>query len=131
MSWAEVHDEAEQLEHAVSERLIERIDECLGRPSVDPHGDPIPTAEGRIAHPDYPDLLSSPPGAIVEVQRVLDQSPGFLRFVEEHGLVPGRTVTVERRDDDADSVVLRTADGRSLTLGTRAASKILVSISST
>src|SRR6187399_1372915 len=48
MSWAEVHDEAERLEHAVSERLIDRIDDMLGRPIVDPHGDPIPTAEGRI-----------------------------------------------------------------------------------
>ena len=48
MSWAEVHDEAEQLEHAVSDRLIDRIDEMLGRPAVDPHGDPIPDAEGVI-----------------------------------------------------------------------------------
>ena len=62
MSWAEVHDEAERLEHAVSERLIDRIDEMLGRPSVDPHGDPIPTAEGRIARPDYLDLLTAPTG---------------------------------------------------------------------
>ena len=50
MSWAEVHDEAEQLEHVVSERLIERIDEMLGRPTHDPHGDPIPDPEGAITH---------------------------------------------------------------------------------
>jgi DtxR family Mn-dependent transcriptional regulator len=56
MSWAEVHDEAEQLEHAVSERLIDLIDEMLGRPSVDPHGDPIPSAEGRIPRLQYVDL---------------------------------------------------------------------------
>ena len=48
MSWAEVHDEAEHLEHAVSERLIERMDEMLGHPSVDPHGDPIPNADGGV-----------------------------------------------------------------------------------
>ena len=53
MSWAEVHDEAERLEHAVSERLIDRIDDMLGRPAVDPHGDPIPTAQGRVP-PDRP-----------------------------------------------------------------------------
>ena len=53
MSWAEVHDEAEQLEHAVSERLIDRIDEMLGRPTVDPHGDPIPTPEGRLPRVDH------------------------------------------------------------------------------
>src|SRR6185369_17789704 len=51
MSWDEVHDEAEQLEHVVSERLIERIDEMLGRPTRDPHGDPIPSPEGTIAAP--------------------------------------------------------------------------------
>src|SRR6185503_16251646 len=58
MSWAEVHDEAERLEHAVSERLIERIDAMLGRPAVDPHGDPIPTAEGTMARPKYLNLLT-------------------------------------------------------------------------
>src|SRR5262244_4588740 len=53
MSWDEVHDEAEQLEHVVSERLIERIDEMLGRPTRDPHGDPIPSAEGTIARAEF------------------------------------------------------------------------------
>src|SRR6267154_6215525 len=57
MSWAEVHDEAEQLEHVVSERLIERIDEMLGRPTHDPHGDPIPTAEGAITPLHHQNLL--------------------------------------------------------------------------
>ena len=91
MSWAEVHDEAEQLEHAVSERLIDRIDEMLGRPAVDPHGDPIPTPEGRIARtgrsrsPDRADLPTT-----LLVSRVIDQDPAFLRFVEQQELVPGR-----------------------------------------
>src|SRR6186713_2073040 len=57
MSWAEVHEEAEQLEHVVSERLIERIDEMLGRPTQDPHGDPIPTPEGKLAHRALENLL--------------------------------------------------------------------------
>src|SRR5947207_9831901 len=60
MSWAEVHEEAEQLEHVVSERLIERIDEMLGRPTHDPHGDPIPTAEGTIARAELDTLLTCP-----------------------------------------------------------------------
>src|SRR6058998_2704589 len=72
MSWDEVHDEAEQLEHAVSERLIDRIDEMLGRPEVDPHGDPIPTAEGRMPRSDHLDLLTAPVGARLVVIRVLD-----------------------------------------------------------
>src|SRR5437763_7930073 len=60
MSWAEVHDEAEQLEHVVSERLIERIDEMLGRPTHDPHGDPIPNTDGAIARRELDTLLTCP-----------------------------------------------------------------------
>src|SRR6267143_1283552 len=62
MSWAEVHEEAEQLEHVVSERLIERIDEMLGHPTHDPHGDPIPTAEGAITTRPLESLLTCPVG---------------------------------------------------------------------
>ena len=62
MSWAEVHDEAEQLEHVVSERLIERIDEMLGHPTRDPHGDPIPNPDGAIASPELDTLLTCPVG---------------------------------------------------------------------
>src|SRR5260221_7187026 len=60
MSWAEVHDEAEQLEHVVSERLIERIDEMLGRPTHDPHGDPIPSADGEMTPKHLDNLLTCP-----------------------------------------------------------------------
>src|SRR2546421_1382407 len=60
MSWAEVHDEAEQLEHVVSERLIERIDEMLGRPTHDPHGDPIPGPEGTLATRHHDNLMTCP-----------------------------------------------------------------------
>src|SRR5919198_1573453 len=60
MRWDDVHDDAEQLEHVVSERLIERIDEMLGRPTHDPHGDPIPTAEGTIAPLNLESLLTCP-----------------------------------------------------------------------
>jgi DtxR family Mn-dependent transcriptional regulator len=62
MSWAEVHEEAEQLEHVVSERLIERIDEMLGRPTHDPHGDPIPDPDGAITRRDLDTLLTCPIG---------------------------------------------------------------------
>jgi DtxR family Mn-dependent transcriptional regulator len=126
MSWAEVHDEAEHLEHAVSDRLIDRIDDMLGRPTVDPHGDPIPTAEGHVAATDATDLLSCPLGIPVRVMRVIDQDPQFLHFVEASALMPGEQVTVDTRDDVADRVSLRHADGRVTTVGARAAAKILV-----
>lgn len=127
MSWAEVHDEAEHLEHAVSERLIDRIDEMLGRPTVDPHGDPIPTAEGHVAETDALDLLSCPTGVPMRVTRVIDQDPQFLHFVEASSLKPGAQIIVDGRDDVADRVSLRYTDGRVTTVGTRAAAKILVS----
>lgn len=126
MSWTEVHDEAERLEHAVSERLIDRIDEMLGRPAVDPHGDPIPTAEGAVPHLDHSDLLDAPLGITLRVTRVIDQDPEFLRFVERHGLVPGHEVTVETRDPVADAVQLRLSSGKKTTIGLRAAAKVLV-----
>src|SRR5262245_169789 len=72
-AWDEVHDEAEQLEHAVSDRLIDRIDEMLGRPEVDPHGDPIPNSEGHIKHQDAQSLLTCPLRTPVVVSRVIDQ----------------------------------------------------------
>jgi DtxR family transcriptional regulator, Mn-dependent transcriptional regulator len=126
MSWTEVHEEAEQLEHAVSDRLIERIDEMLGRPEVDPHGDPIPGPEGTVARPEYETLLSCPVGTPVTIRRVLDQDPDFLRFIEESDLKPGQTVEIEGRDAAADRVSVRGPKDRRITVGARAAAKVLV-----
>jgi DtxR family Mn-dependent transcriptional regulator len=126
MSWAEVHDEAEQLEHVVSERLIERIDDMLGHPTHDPHGDPIPNPDGAIASRELDTLLTCPVGTPLRVTRVADQDPAFLRFVENNQLKPGQPVEVETRDAAADSVRLRREDHKTVTIGTRAASKLLV-----
>jgi DtxR family Mn-dependent transcriptional regulator len=126
MSWTEVHDEAELLEHAVSDRLIERIDAMLGRPAVDPHGDPIPGPEGTVDRFEYDTLLTCPLRAPVTVSRVSDQDSEFLRFVERHDLKPGDVVRVEERDASADSVRLRGRNDREITIGARAASKVLV-----
>src|SRR5574338_12246 len=127
MSWAEVHEEAEQLEHAVSDRLIEKMDEMLGRPVRDPHGDPIPDAAGQLAaHPDET-LLTCPMHVPIRVTRVADQDAGFLRFIEESRLKPGAILEVEERNPAADQVHVRT-DHRTVTLGTRAASKLRVSV---
>jgi DtxR family Mn-dependent transcriptional regulator len=124
MSWTEVHDEAEALEHAVSDRLIDRIDEMLGRPQVDPHGDPIPSAEGRVELPTYETLLTCALNEPVRVSRVSDQDREFLHFVERHDLKPGAIVQVTGRDAAADSVQVKGA--REFTIGARAASKVLV-----
>lgn len=124
MSWTEVHDEAELLEHAVSDRLIDRIDEMLGRPEVDPHGDPIPDAEGTVRLPAYETLMTCPLNQLMRVSRVSDQDREFLHFIERHDLKPGAVVEVAERDAAADSV--RVKGAREFTIGARAASKVLV-----
>jgi DtxR family Mn-dependent transcriptional regulator len=131
MSWAEVHDEAEQLEHVVSERLIERIDEMLGRPTHDPHGDPIPGADGAIAPHHLDSLLTCPIGKALRVTRITDQDPAFLRFIERNQLKPGQRVEVEARDTAADAVLLRGSHREPLTIGAGAASKLLVEVDPT
>jgi DtxR family transcriptional regulator, Mn-dependent transcriptional regulator len=129
MNWTEVHDEAERLEHAVSERLIDRIDDMLGRPAVDPHGDPIPGPEGELQRQSYPDLLTAPIRRGLVVTRVTAQDAEFLRFVEQRNLKPGQRVEIEARDPASDSVTVRSETGQLTTIGARAASKVLVDVS--
>jgi len=127
-SWDEVHEEAEQLEHAVTDRLIDRIDEMLGRPEADPHGDPIPNAEGLVKPQEAQSLLTCPMHTPVTVTRVIDQDKTFLRFIEGHHLKPGESIEVEHRDAASDSVRVRGKDEQRITIGTRAASKLLVQV---
>lgn len=126
LDWSEVHAEAELLEHAVSDRIIDRLDEMLGRPAVDPHGDPIPDAEGQFEELEAASLLGCPLAQAVRVVRVTDQSPEFLQLAEREGLTPGSELTVTSRDQAADTVVVESTDGQRVNLGYRAASKIQV-----
>ena len=129
MDWSQVHGDAESLEHAVSDRVLERIDEMLGHPKVDPHGDPIPDAAGAFPQPSLDSLLDCPLARPLVVARVSDQDPEFLQLVDRRGLKPGSSLTVLKRDDSAAMIELRLASGESLWLGERAASKILVEAS--
>lgn len=126
--WDEVHDEAEQLEHVVSDRLIDQMDEMLGRPEVDPHGDPIPDSEGIVKPQPAQTLLTCPLHTSVTITRVIDQDKSFLRFIENHHLKPGESIEVEDRDEVADSVRVRGRHEQRITIGTRAASKVLVHV---
>ncbi|MFQ5524833.1 MAG: metal-dependent transcriptional regulator [Thermoanaerobaculia bacterium] len=126
MDWSEVHTEAERLEHAISDRLVELMDEMLGRPTVDPHGDPIPTAGGEVATMDHLSLARAQPGDSVVVARVLDQSAEFLKLLEREGVTLGSRLRVVELDRAADSIALVVANGESMSLGLRAAVKILV-----
>jgi DtxR family Mn-dependent transcriptional regulator len=92
--WDEVHEEAERMEHVVSERMEQRIFEALGRPDLDPHGDPIPSASGMIATADYRSLGEVRVGERVTIRRVSDRDAGKLRAMRELGLHPGQPVEV-------------------------------------
>ena len=87
--WHNVHEEAERLEHAVSDDLIDRMDQALGRPSHDPHGEPIPTADGKIETPHYVRMTDLDVGATGQFRMVGDQDTERLRFIASLGLRPG------------------------------------------
>ncbi len=129
MSWTEVHEEAERLEHTTSDRLIELIDHMLGQPSVDPHGDPIPGPEGTVTSHNYYNLLDCPLHTPVTVTRVTDQDAQFLRFLEINDLKPGQSIEIETRDPAADSVTVRSKNNHRIAIGMRAAAKLQVTTS--
>jgi DtxR family transcriptional regulator, Mn-dependent transcriptional regulator len=128
MTWAEVHEEAEHLEHAVSDGLIDRIDAFLGHPDRDPHGDPIPNRDGAVADCDSIPLKDCSPGTRFQLLRVLDQSPEFLTYLSQSGFELGSEGTVLENQEQAGALVLEAAPGRRLVLGRDAAEKLRVTI---
>ncbi|MCC2316319.1 metal-dependent transcriptional regulator [Cellulomonas xiejunii] len=94
--WDEVHDEAEVLEHAVSDRFVERVADLLGHPDRDPHGDPIPAADGTVHLPDARVMWEVEPGEY-RVARISDADPELLRYLEGVGLVLDAPVTLDER----------------------------------
>jgi DtxR family transcriptional regulator, Mn-dependent transcriptional regulator len=115
-SWGEVHEEAERLEHVVSDGFTERLAEFLGHPGQDPHGDPIPAADGTM-QPDYSYPLSeATPGQRVRVSKVGDE-PSTLDYLGEHGLVPGRLLSVREVREVDGVVIVEDEEGESHALG--------------
>jgi DtxR family Mn-dependent transcriptional regulator len=106
-SWDTVHEEAERLEHAVSDTMIERMARALGNPTVDPHGDPIPTADGEVQELPCIALSDVPIGETVEISRVHESQPERLRYIASLGLRPGVHVTVVNRQPIDDLVTIK------------------------
>jgi DtxR family Mn-dependent transcriptional regulator len=125
LNWDEVHEEAEHMEHAVSDRLIDKIDAFLGHPQTDPHGDPIPRPDGSFEAPESHALSDCEVGEEFELARVIDQSPEFLRFLTSSGLPLGAAGRVVANRIEAGIVTVNVA-GHETTLGRAAAEKILV-----
>lgn len=92
--WDKVHQEAEHLEHHISEEFEDKLDEMLGFPTHDPHGDPIPTREGEIADSTTDPLANFEPGESVLIQRVSDSDPEMLSYLEKVGLMPGALLEI-------------------------------------
>lgn len=106
LSWDEVHDEAENMEHAVSDWLVDRIDAKLGFPTTDPHGDPIPRADGTVAMASDRRLADCVAGEKFEVARVIDQSPDFLRFLSQAGLEIGTAAALVTNEPAAEQLTI-------------------------
>jgi DtxR family Mn-dependent transcriptional regulator len=102
--WDEVHDEAEVLEHAISDRLLDAIDAALGAPTADPHGDPIPDAQGRVAVPEARRADAEDVGEEVVVIRISDRDPETLRDLDRSGITVGSTVTAAALGRHASAV---------------------------
>lgn len=109
--WHEVHDEAEVLEHTISDRLLEGIDERLGRPRFDPHGDAIPDAQGLVAREPFVLLAQAPLGHVGRVLRVSDTDPDLLCALEELGLSVSSVVHVTEGGVEIDGVSAELPDG--------------------
>ena len=115
-TWDTVHDEAERLEHAVSDQLVERMASVLGHPSVDPHGDPIPDVDGAIHEPASTPLSELPEGIPVELRRVDESDPERLRYIASIGLQPGARVLVVDRQPFDGPITLE-VEGQSHVIG--------------
>ena len=126
--WDRVHEEAERLEHALSDDLEERIATALGDPKVDPHGSPIPSRDGIVDRVDARRLSSVEAGETVTVVEVADRDPDLLRYLGKLEMFPGTVVRVLAVEPFQGPLVLR-SNGREFILGRQAADEIQVSVS--
>ena len=124
-SWREVHEEAERLEHAVSDGFTERLAEFLGHPGQDPHGDPIPAADGSLVPDHSLPLGEATAGQRVRISKVGDD-PSTLEYLGDHGLVPGRLLSVREVRDLDGVVTVEDEDGESHALGAPLARAVFV-----
>lgn len=125
--WDQVHDDAETLEHAVSDFMIDRLAEHLGHPERDPHGDPIPDADGTVSRPDAMLLTSLAPGRRARVQRISDQDPQLLQYFAEQGIGYGTVLEASAGAPYSEAVDVRVEGGdESLALGRSATDAVWV-----
>jgi DtxR family transcriptional regulator, Mn-dependent transcriptional regulator len=128
LSWADAHDEACELEHAISPRVEKALTEFLGNPQTCPHGNPIP-GSGAIVDPSVHSLKSATPGSSVILSYISEEAehePGLLGYLQEQGLMPGTRLHVKGITPFDESLSLTHADGRAVTIGMKTAQRIYV-----
>lgn len=142
LDWSEVHEEAEALEHALSDKVVDRLDKLLGHPAVDPHGDPIPSVAGKIRAEQSQALLYCGIGDLARVVRVDNRDPEFLRYAERNGLLPGAVLRITQREAQSGTMTLSlggaeqgardakkdAGKAKAVTIGDHAAARIYVSL---
>lgn len=127
-AWDEVHDLAEQLEHVQGDNLVDRLDNFLGHPKFDPHGDPIPDAQGRWAFRPQSLLSTLKPGDRGVVTGVDDHSPAFLQYLDQLGLTLGAHLELIERVPYDQSLRIRTQDGRDITLSEKVGQNLFIKV---
>ncbi len=128
LGWEEVHDIAEQLEHVDSKRFYDRIDEMLGKPRFDPHGEPIPDATGKISDDNRITLKYAKEGTTVKIVGVTDDKKSFLDHLNSKGLNIGEKITIKRKEAYDGSIVLMNKSKVELMLTHQVAERILVEV---
>jgi DtxR family transcriptional regulator, Mn-dependent transcriptional regulator len=123
--WDRVHAEAERLEHAASDELVDRMAATIGEPEVDPHGAPIPTRDGAVDETEYRSLADLNVGLSGSVVRVSDEDPAMLRYLAELTIVPGKRVTVKARAP-YDGPITLWIGRQELSIGPALAAQVLV-----
>jgi len=126
--WDQVHDEAERLEHAISEDFEDRIDAVLGHPTVGAHGEPIPTKQGDIKAFDYTPLADIETGCSVIIRQVSDHNPEMLRYLKEIGLQLGTCLTLEEKAPFGGPLLLQIHDRGHQHIGVEVARYIFVDV---
>lgn len=127
LDWSEIHEEAEELEHSISDKVLEKLDVFLGNPQFDPHGHPIPSRNGVIRRLSQKSLLDCKVGKKMKIESILDQRSEFLNFAKNKSLMPGNIIKILKYQKIADTVEVQVEKKPKFSLGFNSADKIMVS----